>query len=64
VPRPKELMRTGSSNRDRMSEERLKSPKNGLRIVVEFHLVQHASPVVVNALTGKRSRLIKRIKPA
>jgi hypothetical protein len=47
-----------------MGKQNLESPDEGLRIVIESHLVQHASTVVVNALTGELSLFIEAIESA
>src|SRR6266496_5539405 len=47
-----------------MSEQRLQASENTLRIVEEPHLMEHASTVVINALSGGRSLFIEREDPA
>jgi hypothetical protein len=47
-----------------MREQNLESADEGLRIVIESHLLEHASTVVVNALTGEFSLFIERKESA
>ena len=56
------LARAGARNGDRMCQQRLDSTNEGLRIVVEPHLMQHASAVVVNAFAGNLSLFVERVK--
>jgi hypothetical protein len=47
-----------------MCERNFESPDEGLRIVIQSHLLQHASSVVVNALAGEPSLVIEAEDPA
>jgi hypothetical protein len=49
----------GPSYGNRMREQSLESADEGLRIVIESHLLEHAATVVVNALTGEFSLFIE-----
>jgi hypothetical protein len=47
-----------------MRQQRLHPAEEGLRVVVEAHLLQYASPVVVDALAGQPSVLVEGEEPA
>ena len=47
-----------------MCEKRLESSEQALRIVVEAHLPQHASAVVVDAFAGDFSLFVECVESA
>ena len=47
-----------------MGEESLKSSQDRLRIMVETHLVEHATAIIIDAFTHELTLFVERVESA